>query len=314
MLALFRSNGATRELKIIASLTVAYLLPSFVKSGARPSASDIETKIVEFLHFLYTTSDPFISKREEISLAEMRKASRMGVRLLYYYIVSGVPSKEEVAVDRPFSTVRRAHLHLQTVEIKPQEVSNKQHVLETIVSLIIRMARSDDDLDSSFVQLVGDFCSIDILYPIIIRKRLPETFVTWMQSQDADKIRCAVISLKQISCADDRYMAGWFHSKIVDEGALLEIEKLSVSKTVTQDVRLAVAEILQSLCLAPHTRGTGVKMRCIDCLVSLLYGFDVSPSENVAFVAGSALLQLMRKSFFNISADDAIRYVVCYST
>jgi hypothetical protein len=312
LLALFHSKGATRELKVVVSLAVAYQLPSFVTSSTLPSAC-IGLKIVECLHFLFTTSNPVMSRGEEISVSEMRRASVMGVRVLYYHIVSSVPSKEEVAVDRPFFAVRRAHLHLQIVEIKPPEVSNEQYVLEMIVSLVILMARScseSDDLDSSFVHLVGDICSIDIVYPITIRNGILETLVTWMQSQDADKIRCAVISLKQISCTDDRYTAGWLHSKIVNEDALMEIEKLSVSKTVTQDVRLAVAEILQNLCLAPHTRGTGAQTRYIDCLVSLLYGFDVSPSENVAFVAGSALLQLMKKSFFHIKADDAISLMV----
>ena len=78
MIALFRSPDATKELKVVATLAIAYILPSYVKSSDSPSSS-LGLKIMKCLHFLVTTSDPVTPRGGEISVTEIRQASIMGV-------------------------------------------------------------------------------------------------------------------------------------------------------------------------------------------------------------------------------------------
>ena len=78
MIALFRSPDATKELKVVAALAIAYILPSYVRSCDSPSSS-LGLKIMKCLHFLVTTSDPVTPRGGEISVTEIRQASMMGV-------------------------------------------------------------------------------------------------------------------------------------------------------------------------------------------------------------------------------------------
>jgi len=89
-------------------------------------------------------------------------------------------------------------------------------------------------------------------------------------------------------------MAGWIHSQMVNEGALSEIVKLTseLDHGIGHDVQLAVAQILSSLCVAPHTRAAVVDANGIALLIQFLCEHKESPSEEGALYAGSALLQL----------------------
>lgn len=107
-----------------------------------------------------------------------------------------------------------------------------------------------------------------------------------MRSKDREKIRAAATALRDLTSTLDKYMAGWIHSQIVNEGALSEIVELSVSQSVGHDVRLAVAQILSTLWVAPHTRAVVVEAQCINYLIPSLWDHS-DPSS-----AGNALLQL----------------------
>ena len=361
LLALFRSKGATRELKVVVALAVAYLLPSFARSDTLPS-SGIGLKIIECLRFIFTTQS-VTPKGEDISRADLCQASAMGVYTFWFNVLSptlsmkkapsGLASESREAMRRPSLRMRKSRVLQQqareTIFDQRREVLESQELLELTVSLIVEMAKTNDRTDTSlqvrcskmnYVPLaeqmsaiVQQMCAIDIARPIAVREGLLKVLVMWMRSQDKEKIRCAAISVNELTSTLDSYMAGWIHSQIVNEGALMEIVKLSVSKTVGHDVRLAVAEILCSLCGAPHTRAAVVESKCIHCLISLLYEFDDSSSQKVAFAAGSALFQLVagamtRASIFSSAnfelddsaspdkRDDVIRHVLllkCYN-
>jgi len=321
LLALFRSRGATRELKVVVALAIAYLLPSFVRSGPLPSHS-IGLKIVECLRFLFS-SMPVTPRGEIISRAEMCYASAIGVHIFWFHALSqSLNMKREPSdsfgesrelIKRPSMRMRKSQaMHQQAGETafdQRREVLELQELLELTVSLIVDMAKTIDRTDLSlqvphananFVPLVEQMsaivqqmCAIDMARPIAVREGLLKILVMWMRSQDREKIRCAAISVKELTSTRDSYMAGWIHSQIVNEGALVEIVKLAGSKSVCHDVRLAVADILRSLCVAPHTRAAVVESKCIHCLISLLYDFEDLSSQEVAFAAGSALLQLV---------------------
>ena len=330
-------RGATRELKVVAALAVAYLLPSFVESDVLPS-SNLELKMVECLGFLFA-SKPVTPKGEIITQEEMCNASAMGVFTFWFNALSPLLSKstgpvrsfsESSEFELSSSWARPRNLTAQQrvgggVFDQRQEVLELQELTELTVSLIVEMAKVNDR-NVIFAQsresklqlrytLVEQMCAIDVARPIAVRQGLLKVLVGWMKSSDVEKIRCAATSVNELTSTRDKYMAGWIHSEIVNEGALTEIVKLSVSRSVGQDVRLAVAKILSTLCVAPHTRAAVVEApHCIQCLIALLYvDLGDSSSKKIAFAAGSALLQLMvgamtRASVFssaNFELDEA---------
>lgn len=320
MLALFRSKGAARELKVVVALAIAYLLPSFVRSSDVPSSS-IGLKIVECLRFLFS-SKPVTPKGQEVSRAEMCHASAIGIHTFWFNALSqslsNRKSEQSTPLGEPNEPVRRPSLRMrksrvmqqqtgQTVLDRRREVLELQELLELTVSLIVKMAKTSDRTDNALQvrnssatlveqmsAIVQQMCAIDMARPIAVREGLLKILVMWMRSQDREKIRCAAISVNELTSTLDSYMAGWIHSQIVNEGALVEI--VNLSKSAGHDVRLAVAEILRSLCVAPHTRAAVVEAKCIHCLIGLLYDFEDSSSQKVAFAAGSALLQLVSGS------------------
>ena len=99
-----------------------------------------------------------------------------------------------------------------------------------------------------------------------MREGLLPILIEWIKSDDKDKVRPAVSALRYLTSIKDKYMAGWIHSQMVNEGALAEVIKLAENYDAGQDVRLAVAQILASLCVAPHTRAAVVEARCINYL------------------------------------------------
>lgn len=80
-LTLFQqTRGITRELKVVASLAVAHILPFYVASSQ--TTSSIGLKLVECLHFL-AASKPVSPNGIVITIEEMCKAASVGVNVLW---------------------------------------------------------------------------------------------------------------------------------------------------------------------------------------------------------------------------------------
>jgi hypothetical protein len=79
---------------------------------------------------------------------------------------------------------------------------------------------------------------------------------------------------------------------MVNEGALSAVVKLADDYNAGHDVRLAVAQILATLCVAPHTRAAVVEANCMFYLIGFLYDHSDKASEEVALFAGRAITQL----------------------
>ena len=155
---------------------------------------------------------------------------------------------------------------------------------------------------------------MDAARPIAVREGILKLLVAWIKSNDRDQICCAATSIRHLTSTRDKYMAGWIHSQIVNEGALAQIALLSGFPR--HEVRLAVAEILSNLCIAPHTRAAVVKANCINYLVPLLlFGHSEPLSQQIALAAGSALLQLLVGAMARASvySADLIDYPVSRS-
>ena len=100
----------------------------------------------------------------------------------------------------------------------------------------------------------------------------------------------AVKSLRNLTLLQDEYMAGWIHSQIVNENALPEIVSLGMSGPAEN--RLAIAQILSSWSVVPHTRVAIVDANGLSYLVSILLESvaEDSGDDSLVFESLSAIL------------------------
>ena len=119
-LTLFQQTRAmTRELKVVASLAVAYILPSYVASSQ--TTSSIGLKLVKSLHYL-STSNPVSPNGVVITIEEMCKAASVGVNVLWVNSIQPMiaikraknASSSSPPSLRPGKTVRYGRLRSRT--------------------------------------------------------------------------------------------------------------------------------------------------------------------------------------------------------
>jgi hypothetical protein len=185
-----------------------------------------------------------------------------------------------------------------------QESIEIQELTELAVTLIAHIAKLADSGELRFdmgYNIVEQVCEVDAARPIAVREGLLRILVDWIRSKDVDKVRPAASALRYLISIQDKYMAGWIHSQVVNEGAVGEIVKL-LNESVGHDVRVAVAQMLSALCVAPHTRAAVVDANCVSYLVALLYEHTAPASAEMVHYAGSALLQLAAGAMIRASA------------
>jgi hypothetical protein len=311
-LTLFRTKGMTREVQVVASLAVAYILPSFVASSQTPPS--VGLKIVECLRFL-VISNPCSPNGVEITREEMCTAASVGVNVLWINAIQPLITMEHVknqsTTKRPslprdqsmkfgrFRTKTGGGIFDQGHEsIEIQELTELAVTLIAYIAKLVQSRQLNIDIGYDILEQV---CEVDEARPIAVREGLLAIFVEWIQSGNVDKIRPAASALRYLISIKDKYMAGWIHSQVVNEGAVREIVKL-LNESVGHDVRVAVAQMISTLCVAPHTRAAVVEANCVRYLVALLYEHSAPDSEDMVFCAGSALLQLAAGSMTSANA------------
>ena len=175
-----------------------------------------------------------------------------------------------------------------------QESIEIQELVELSVTMITHIAKLTEGsglrIDMGY-NIVEQVCEVDAARPIAVREGLLRILVDWIRSKDISRVRPAASALRYLISIDDKYMAGWIHSQVVNEGAVGEIVKL-LETPVGHDVRVAVAQMLSALCVAPHTRAAVVEASCVSYLVAMLYEHIDPASEQMVQFAGTALLQL----------------------
>jgi len=308
-----QTRSMTRELKVVASLAVAYILPSYVASSQ--TSSSIGLKLVECLHFL-ATSNPVSPNGVVITIEEMCKAASVGVNVLWVNSIQPLIQMKKMKNEsstsppslRPGKTVRYGRLRSRTgggVFDQGHESIEIQELTELAVTLIAHLAKLTQTgklkIDTGY-NIVEQVCEVDEARPIAVREGLLAIFVEWIRSGVIDKVRPAASALRYLIAIQDKYMAGWIHSQVVNEGAVNEIVKL-LNESVGQDVRLAVAEMLSYLCVAPHTRAAVVHANGVNYLVALLYEHSTPDSEDIVLFACTALLQLAAGAMTGASAE-----------
>jgi hypothetical protein len=141
-------------------------------------------------------------------------------------------------------------------------------------------------------------CYVDVARAKAVREGILPILVDWLRTDLEDNFnarRCSACALRQLTLIQDNaHLSGWIQSQIVAEGALKELtEWVLRDPNVGHTVRLAVAEIISTLCTTPHTRAAvAVEANCVSCLILLLFDYYVDSSSAVAILAGKALLQL----------------------
>lgn len=298
-LTLYRGRSTNRDLRVVASLAVAYVLPSFVVKSQ--VTSPMTMKFLECLRFL-VTSPPASPQEVNISRREMYRAASAGVNALWTHTIGPLialeKSKQVTRVDMPtlekqISGFRRFRARTGGgVFDQGQELKEVQDMTELAVTLIAHIAKAanQEGVQTAY-GIVEQICAEDMARPIAVREGLLSTLVEWIRSKDLSQMRSSASALRYLISIEDKYNAGWIHSQVVNEGAVGEIVKL-FNESVGNDVREAIAEMISALCQAPPTRAAVVESNCVIYLVSLLYEHSSPSSENMVHYAASALLQL----------------------
>ena len=301
MLQVFRAKGTSYELRVVSGMAVAHVLPSFLESS--PS---VGLKIMECLRFL-STSRPVSPNGVKISQKMMFTASAMGVMAFWMNVLEPMLT---TGVSAEGAATERSDLHMINnstsglaaaggIFDQGHHTLELQELLEMTVSLIVHIEKHSESsgVDDSALSMlrctnVQQVCTVDVARPIAVREGLLPILVQWIKSKDRDKISPAVSALRYLTSIKDKYMAGWIHSQMVNEGALSEVVELAGDYNAGHDVRLAVAQILSSLCVAPHTRAAVVEANCMSYLITFLFDHSDPASEEVALYAGRAITQL----------------------
>lgn len=302
LLTLFRTPGTPYELKVVTALAVAYVLPSFVEASTH-LPPPLGLKIVECLRFL-TTAETVSHNGEKIEVNEMFRACHVALSEFWVSLLEPVLKAKSTETIESEPLKRKVSQGRQRIRGGEQRLESivLDELLETSVSLIILVAKKEptsstnkSEVDKSFkwgITLIEQVCALDSARPIAVREGILQLLVSWILSKDVEKIQLAVSALRYVTSIDDKYMAGWIHSEMVNKGAVKCLADLTQDLSVTRDVRLHIAQILSSLCAASHTRAAIVEANCINFLVGILYEHNDPSSEEIALFAGRAILQL----------------------
>ena len=311
LLTLFRVPDTSYELRAITALAVAYLVPALVESSSETPPS-VGLRVVECLKYLSTVS-PLSYRGELLSEDEMKNASTLALASLWVNHLESLISSNQIVVPEQSVTIQRG--------VPPQKERNRGgdqrremvtigELVDETVSLIMFFAKLEakamkENQDYSFTRiytLVEHVCAIEVAQPIAVREGVLQALICWIQSHDRDRTRSACSALRDITSVVDKYMAGWIHSEMVNQGAVQCLAHLTQDFSLTREVRLSIAQILSSLCAAPHTRAAVVETNCINFLIGILYEHNDPSSAEVAIYAGRAILQLAAGAISRASA------------
>ena len=314
LLTLYRSRSSMFELKTVVALAIAYLMSSssLLKPGLKPG---LGIKIMECLRFLSQGRD--VSPRgERIAKEESFQAAAIGLTNFWVNqlepLLRSQGGELPALLQRPTAGAdhlgrlsRRGRTAPGHVFDQRKEAIGTQELLEMTVSLIIEFASQTSAATSRVasdpVLLVEQICAVEVARPIAVREGVLKILVGWIERDGNGRNRLAAAhSLLNLTRIKDKYMAGWIHSQMVNEGALPAIVRLTRDESLGPQARLAIAKILSSLCVAPHTRAAVVEAECIHFLVDIL--FEHVTSEEVALFASQALMQLAAGAITRASA------------
>ena len=295
LLTLFRTRGHIYELKVVAAMAIAYLLPSFIESSSHTDNS-LSLKIVECIRFLSSAravspNGEHITSKDSFEAATVALTSfwinHLGPKLSSTSLAIEGSERLKTRTGTPFLRGATQRGRSDVIFNKSREIIALRELMESTVSLIVYVARHGSE--EKTMALVEQVCAIEIARPIAVRERVLEVLVEWLETTDG---RAATLAMRDLTLIKENYMAGWIHSEMVNKGAVKALARLAHKPTVKHEVRLAIAQILSSLCAAPHTRAAVVEAKCLSFFIGFLHDISETSSEEVVLFSGSALMQL----------------------
>jgi len=317
LLTLFWTRGILYELRVVTALAVAFVLPSFVEPSSLSSPS-VGLKIVECLRFLSTAQSvshggEFLSAEDDLFAASAMALTTFWVNHLEPFLRSKKSASVDANPDGLTLKRQRSQWSAGSAVFDQRRDSiTGDELLEMTISLIIHVAKHEtsdlapnQDEEATFRwshHLIEQVCAVEGARAIAVQKGILQILVTWIRSSDRERIRSAVSALRYLTSVNDKYMAGWIHSEMVNKDAVKGLAELTQDLSTTHDVRLAIAQILSSLCSAPQTRAAVVETNCFNFLIGVLYEHSGPSTEELALYAGSAVLQLSAGAIARASA------------
>jgi len=258
LLTLFRSSPDGQEIKIVAALAVAYLLPCYTDPDGL-LVRNLGLRVITCLRYVVRSSDEVYI--EGLDPPTMRQSVALALTHIWLSLEPLLSDKgtseeqdhEESKSIGALSTVSermpRAQRHrirgplaksfaLKNVgdrlhSLDPRrDLTEVQKLLEQSVSLIVTLAEkiipsfsgSDGSLGASassfgIILAVESVCSVEPARSIAVREGLLGVLVQWLNSGHNDLVFPAAKSMRFLTTLDDSYMAGWIHSQIVNENA-----------------------------------------------------------------------------------------------
>ena len=255
LLTLFRSSSDGQEIKMVAALAVAYLLPCYTDPDGLLVRS-LGLRVITCLRYVVRCCDDVYV--EGLDPPTMRQSAALALTHIWLSLEpllgdKGSYEHEDTKSIGALSTVSerlpRSQRHrirgplaksfaLRTAGDKlhsldpRRDLTEVQKLLEQSVSLIVTLAetlipsanRTDDSMSSSassfsVILAVESVCSLEPARSIAVREGLLGVLVQWLNSGHNDLVFPAAKSIRFLTTLDDSYMAGWIHSQIVNENA-----------------------------------------------------------------------------------------------
>lgn len=316
LLTLFETSHQSIELMLVSALTVVYLFPSLLDSEAQ-LPSHFQLGVIDCLQFLIRSSSTSVDI--DISLSEIRTAAAFAMTNLWFKALvpklrssdralATVMNKRFAANNNdqdPSSSKRLYRRRRASLATEAEEEIDCTVLIDAFTSLSITAAVSeasrryseengqtkDMNVYYEFALIVESVCTVEYARPLALKEGVLQLLLQWLRSGDVELERPAANALKNLTLTKDGYLSGWVHSQLLFENALGRIvERLQSSDS---GVRLAMAEIISSLTVAPHTRAGIIEARGVKYLVQVLGSVETQSSDDaLALAAGNALLCL----------------------
>lgn len=259
LLTLFRSSSDRQEIKMVAALAVAYLLPCYTDPDGLLNRN-LGLRVITCLRYIVRSSDEVYI--EGLDPPTMRQSAALALTHIWLSLEPLLGDKGSCSEDQDHEESKsvgalsivsermpRAERHrfrgplaksfaLKNVgdrlhSLDPRrDLTEVQKLLEQSVSLIVTLAEkiipSSRDTDDSFgaaastfgiILAVESVCSVEPARSIAVREGLLGVLVQWLNSGHNDLVFPAAKSIRFLATLDDSYMAGWIHSQIVNENA-----------------------------------------------------------------------------------------------
>lgn len=320
LLAVFRADKDEKLVRLVAALSIAYMLPTF----AVEMTPSLGLKILEALHFCCESGrncspTPIVVLGEPLHVRDILEATTIALASFWINYLEPLIKKKDndysedsflssaTLFSRTVSSTRRRvttrHKHSENSPMECAQIAEMVHVASLIVIDLAGSQQPDllSRQSDNLVFLVRQSCLLDAVRPYMARNGLFPVLVDWIHSVDEKRKLSATVALSSIACSVDPYAAGWVHAQIVQDKILPKMMTLPTEYDLSHDVKRSLAEILATLTRIPHLRSKVIQSDPIPFLIDMVYQPDSQESLKTAYHASTAILELCAYSIYRAS-------------